>query len=680
MASVGLRPKKIVLKGSDRIHAYVDEHHTHVLDEIYKRRVERNKKLLAANRSIEPQPKRRRFPRLLSNACPLPPILQELYCQPCGVDVAKVAPPNSDDTSLESDESSSNKRPADKKDQYRLKIYSSQQKNSKKGASYHSVGPSIWLEGTHEVRPRSTATIFLKTHYSTEDEKVLGYVPYFGEDDNEDVVSEFFDVRNREQLMESGPEYVQNQNSVIIDEVLKRMKEETEITPAILEALADIMDEEDDEKVQKRWHDIQNAPAVEPKKKPAKTSPKTYEDAMDTYGRVFCRRCYIYDCNMHQFKDERPDLNLQYELSTQLERDGHWEDMEFDESKLPPAKQIPDSTPLTDIQKAILPRAFLIFQANLERIASTIGASEKAVRDFVNTKQLKIPEEFQLVNASNAPKRKGKKSFDQSMNNYSQQLLKKIEEADIHPYFEPCNHTGICTRDNCACARDAFFCTKHCIWGRRSQNFFRGCACNGKCTTKSCSCYAAKRECDPDLCKQCGTCSDPPNAPAVKQRCRNDNIGMRRHCHLLMGISTVENAGWGVFTRYPLKKGDFVHEYVGEVISQEEAERRGRIYDKVNRSYLFNLSSDFVVDASRKGNKTRFANHSRRPNCETKYITVNGDMRIGLFAREDIEAQSELFFDYRYDVHMDNEYIIKPAQKVDWMEDPKMANKISKKK
>lgn len=146
-----------------------------------------------------------------------------------------------------------------------------------------------------------------------------------------------------------------------------------------------------------------------------------------------------------------------------------------------------------------------------------------------------------------------------------------------------------------------------------------------------------------DLCRSCGACCDPPNQLASKQRCRNDNISMRRHAHLLLAKSSINAAGWGLFTKHALRKGSYVQEYVGEVISQEEAERRGIIYDKLNMSYLFNLSSDYTVDATRKGNKVRYANHcSDEPNCEAKMIRVNGDMRIGLFAKVDIDAQSEV--------------------------------------
>ena len=320
------------------------------------------------------------------------------------------------------------------------------------------------------------------------------------------------------------------------------------------------------------------------------------------------------------------------------------------ESPPPPSS----SSNLTLQQKSLCERAFLVFRGDVDRIAQALGADPGSVSAFVNESNMTLmtepkyvkPDAFALACQSGVKnKRKKKKGADvYSMKNYNIAWLRKVQDAEIHPAFLPCDHDEPCDERTCSCVKNAFFCTKHCVWGDKSRNFFRGCSCRaGQCRTKSCQCFAAKRECDPDLCFSCGACSDPPNFPATRQRCRNDNIGMRRHCHLLLACSSIENAGWGIYTKSGLKKGDFVHEYVGEVISQEEAERRGCIYDKVNRSYLFNLSSDYVVDASRKGNKTKFANHSSKPNCDTRMVLVNGDIRIGLFAKYDIEPQSEVW-------------------------------------
>ncbi|KAF7200616.1 histone-lysine N-methyltransferase NSD3 isoform X3 [Nothobranchius furzeri] len=137
-----------------------------------------------------------------------------------------------------------------------------------------------------------------------------------------------------------------------------------------------------------------------------------------------------------------------------------------------------------------------------------------------------------------------------------------------------------------------------------------------------------------------------PQVCPAGDRCENQCFSKRLYAET--EVVKTDGCGWGLRTNQDLHKGDFVTEYVGEVIDAEECQQRIKhAHEKhVTNFYMLTLTKDRVIDAGPKGNSARFMNHSCSPNCETQKWTVNGDVRIGLFALCDIEAGAELTFNY----------------------------------
>ncbi|CAN6214949.1 unnamed protein product [Urochloa humidicola] len=233
-------------------------------------------------------------------------------------------------------------------------------------------------------------------------------------------------------------------------------------------------------------------------------------------------------------------------------------------------------------------------------------------------------------------------------------IRKRITERKDQPcrQYNPCGCQSACGKQ-CPCLTNATCCEKYCGCSKICKNRFRGCHCaKSQCRSRQCPCFAADRECDPDVCRNCWVgCGDGtlgvPNQRGDNYECRNMKLLLKQQQRVLLGRSDV--SGWGAFLKNSVSKHEYLGEYTGELISHKEADKRGKIYDRENSSFLFNLNNEFVLDAYRMGDKLKFANHSPDPNCYAKVIMVAGDHRVGIFAKERILAGEELFYDYRYE-------------------------------
>ena len=135
-----------------------------------------------------------------------------------------------------------------------------------------------------------------------------------------------------------------------------------------------------------------------------------------------------------------------------------------------------------------------------------------------------------------------------------------------------------------------------------------------------------------------------------------------------VGVEVIktEDRGYGVRSNRMFDANQIIVEYTGEIITQEECERRMNTMYKNNEVsrqldaskqpliqrqcyYLMLFDQNMIIDATR-GSMARFVNHSCEPNCRMEKWTVNGKPRMALFAGDrGIMTGEELTYDYNFD-------------------------------
>ncbi|XP_023021580.2 LOW QUALITY PROTEIN: SET domain containing 2 [Leptinotarsa decemlineata] len=138
------------------------------------------------------------------------------------------------------------------------------------------------------------------------------------------------------------------------------------------------------------------------------------------------------------------------------------------------------------------------------------------------------------------------------------------------------------------------------------------------------------------------------NLCQVGERCTNKRF--QKGLFAPVEVFNTEKKGLGLRAAANIAYGEFILEYVGEVLDSHEFDKRAEVYsqDKNIHYYFMALRADAIIDATMKGNISRFINHSCDPNAETQKWTANGELRIGFFSTRTILAGEEITFDYRF--------------------------------
>ncbi|XP_067868771.1 histone-lysine N-methyltransferase EHMT1-like isoform X5 [Heterodontus francisci] len=189
----------------------------------------------------------------------------------------------------------------------------------------------------------------------------------------------------------------------------------------------------------------------------------------------------------------------------------------------------------------------------------------------------------------------------------------------------------------------------------RNITHLQYCFCDDDCSSNNCMCGQLSIRCwydqdgrllpefnmlEPPLIFECN------HACGCWRTCKNRVV--QNGIRVRLQTYRTNKMGWGVRSLQDIPKGHFICEYVGELITDAEADVRE------DDSYLFDLDNKegevYCIDARYYGNVSRFINHLCEPNLiPVRVFMSHQDLRfprIAFFSSRDIKSGEELGFDY----------------------------------
>ncbi|XP_028819405.1 histone-lysine N-methyltransferase EHMT2 isoform X3 [Denticeps clupeoides] len=235
----------------------------------------------------------------------------------------------------------------------------------------------------------------------------------------------------------------------------------------------------------------------------------------------------------------------------------------------------------------------------------------------------------------------------------------KIICSDVAQGYENVPIPCVNAVDDEGCPSDYKYISENCETSAmnidRNITHLQHCSCLDDCSSSNCLCGQLSIRCwydkdhrllqefnkiEPPLIFECNL------ACSCYRSCKNRVV--QAGIKVRLQLYRTEKMGWGVRALQDIPQGSFICEYVGELISDAEADVRE------DDSYLFDLDNKdgevYCIDARYYGNISRFINHLCDPNIiPVRVFMLHQDLRfprIAFFSSRDILTGQELGFDY----------------------------------
>ena len=140
---------------------------------------------------------------------------------------------------------------------------------------------------------------------------------------------------------------------------------------------------------------------------------------------------------------------------------------------------------------------------------------------------------------------------------------------------------------------------------------------------------------------------------------------MNSNLELEVRPSTVEGAGYGLFTKIDRKKGEYICNYDGEYLTLKQFNNR---YKKKFPIYVLQIHNDLFIDAKDSESFGKYINNAKnsglKSNC--RFYINRKNHAVSVKSTKNIVANSELFIPYG------RSYAIKSKNKSKRKKSPKL--------